>query len=137
MAFEGSLEARLAIRELNDEYGDAVMRRDEAAWLRTWADNAVWSMRGREIIGKPAIGETWRRAMERFRNVGFFASLRAVRVDGDRALARVHILEIQTDLEGATRLQLGEYEDELVAVGGRWLFLKRSFTRLSADPPAP
>ena len=40
MAFEGPIEDRLAIRELIENYADAVFQRDEERWAANWADEA-------------------------------------------------------------------------------------------------
>ena len=36
MAFEGPIEDRLAIRELIENYADAVFQRDEERWAANW-----------------------------------------------------------------------------------------------------
>jgi uncharacterized protein (TIGR02246 family) len=128
MTFNGSVEDRLAIRELIDSYGDAVMRRDAEAWIANWADDAVWAIRGREIKGKPDIKAAWLTAMANYKRVGFFGAPGSMKVDGDRATLQVHTLEFLVPVDGEPRRQLGFYEDQLVRSGGRWLYARRTFT---------
>ena len=53
MGFTGPLEDRLAIRELIDDYNDAVARFDAEAWGDTWTDDAEWA-RKRSIVSDAA-----------------------------------------------------------------------------------
>jgi hypothetical protein len=56
MSAAASIEDRLAIRELQDRYSDAVFRNDAAAYAAGWTEDAHW-----EIVGN--IIQLWQRLM--------------------------------------------------------------------------
>lgn len=126
--YEGSMEDRLAIRELVDSYSDAVNRIDAAAWSACWADDAIWRFHGRAIEGREAIVTAWRGAMASYRRAWFMASPGMIAVTGDEARMRVHTFEYLVDATGAARLQSGLYEDRLVRRDGAWKFIERQFS---------
>lgn len=132
--FSGPVEDRLAIRELVDAYGDAVARRDADAWIRTWAPQGRWLIRGAVLAGHAELRRTWLAAMAAHRFVSFQAQPGAIAVQGSAARMRVHTTEWLVPLEGPARLQHGCYEDQLVREAGRWQFAERSFTVLSTQP---
>lgn len=127
MAYEGPLEDRLAIRERIETYGDAVFRRDAEAWIANWAEDAVWSLPGFEVVGKAAIKRAWIQAMSAFSLAAFFGVPGSIVVRGETATARVHTQEILTDAQGGVRRVVGVYDDELIREGGEWLFRKRLY----------
>lgn len=125
--FEGPQAERLALRELVDRYADAVMRHDVDAWAATWAENAQWCFRDTVIDGRPAIVETWQRAMKEFQGVVFLCQPGSVRVEGNHASLVTHTFEHLTYADGRIRIQAGIYHDEAVLEDG-WRFTRRAFT---------
>lgn len=137
---DDALEARVqhledteAIRELLRDYGRHLDRRDIDAWAALFADDGEWlgglgHARGREALrgmladalppGPPAPGEGGHH---------LFADQR-VEVDGDRATAQSRWVFITTTDGRPSLAMLGTYDDELVRVDGRWLFLRRVVT---------
>lgn len=127
------LEDTEAIRELLRDYGRHLDRRDIDAWAALFAEDGEWlgglgRARGHEALrgmladalppGPPAPGEGGHH---------LFADQR-VEVDGNRATAHSRWVFI-TATEGRPALaMLGAYDDELVRVDGRWLFLRRVVT---------
>jgi len=128
--FEGPMEDRLAIRERIDAYGGAVMRHDAEAWIACWHEDGVWRLPGIDVTGKAQIKAAWTQAMTAFAVAGFFAFPGEIRVDGDRASARVFTQEILVGRDGSVRRILGAYRDDLVRTGGAWLFARREYTIL-------
>jgi uncharacterized protein (TIGR02246 family) len=127
MPFKGSLEDRVAIRELIDGYSDAVIQRDERAWGANWAEDAVWNLMGMEVKGRSSIVGAWNQAMSGFSFVAFFANPGDIHVDGDRAKARVYTTELLVETGGKFRHIVGQYDDEMIKQSGRWLFSKREY----------
>ena len=80
--FQGDVADRLAIRELIERYSGAVMVLDAQAWKDCWAPDAVWRLRGAEIVGREAITATWSKAMAAFSGVTFLAVPGAITVEG-------------------------------------------------------
>ncbi|MGZ5933538.1 MAG: nuclear transport factor 2 family protein [Rhizomicrobium sp.] len=127
MSFEGPIEDRLAIRELIDDYADAVFQRDEKRWAANWSEDAVWNLAGMEIKGKTSIVSMWNRAMVGFSFVAFFAAPGAINIAGNSATARVYTTEVLAETGGKLRNVIGQYDDAFVKQGGRWLFARRSY----------
>ena len=125
--FSGSVEDRLAIRELNDTYGDGVVRVDAETWASVWADDAHWNLMGHTVDGKDAIVGFWRQAMGGFDAVSFSCVPASIEIDGDTATSRVQTQEIMRMADGATRVVGGLYDDKLKKIDGKWLFTSRVF----------
>jgi uncharacterized protein (TIGR02246 family) len=134
MINSGSVEDRLAIRELVESYNDAVMRVDVDAWGANWADDATWSLPGLgAVTGRAAIVAAWTRAMSAFEFVGFFASAGPITVNGDRARGMWYQQEFLRGKDGSRRNVTGRYTDEYVKREGRWLFQTRTYEVLRTE----
>lgn len=128
MAFEGSVEDRLSIRELIEAYSDAVFRRDEAALAATWTDDGVWNLVGTEVVGKANIVAAWRQAMKEYTFTAFFSVPGDIRVvTRDCGTARVYASEYLVQADGRIRHVIGQYHDVLLKTRGRWLFRRRTY----------
>ncbi|WP_298491175.1 nuclear transport factor 2 family protein [uncultured Maritimibacter sp.] len=117
----------LAIRRRVERYCDAVNRRDGAAWIDCWWPDARWLIRDRRITGTEDILSAWETAMAGYAQVHFFAQIGTIAQTGDRAKVRVYTTEHLTTIDGAERLQIGEYDDLLENREGVWRFAERSF----------
>ncbi|NLR73207.1 nuclear transport factor 2 family protein [Novosphingobium sp. ERN07] len=126
--FTGPEADRLALRELLDSYSDAVNRRDPGALAASWTEDAVWTFRGLDQIGRDAIVSNWSQAMDGFEAVWFSAFPGSIAVDGDTAHMITHTFEYLKPVGAAPRLQSGIYEDRAVRLATGWHFAKRSFT---------
>ena len=126
MAFTGSIEDRLAIRELHDSYCDAVLRRDPDDWGALWTEDAVWSLMGTEVVGRENIVNLWNGAMSAFDAVSFLGISGSLEVTGDTASGRYQTHEVLVE-KGVTRMAGGRYDDEFRKVDGQWLYSKRIF----------
>jgi hypothetical protein len=50
-----------------------------------------------------------------------------IRGDGDRCTARTYVIIPRQDKDGEIRIHMvGTYRDDIVKIGGRWYFEKRS-----------
>ncbi len=125
--FSGPIEDRLAIRELNDLYGDGVLLFDADIWSSVWADDAEWDFMGMEFKGRKAIVDFWKQAMSNFDAVSFSCVPSSIEIDGNRAVARCQTQEVLKAKDGSTRMVGGLYRDELVKRDGAWLYSKRTF----------
>ena len=124
--FSGPIEDRLAIRELHDAYCDAVLRRDPDDWGALWAEDAVWSLMGTEVVGRDNIVNLWNGAMSQFDAVSFLGIPASLEVTGDTASGRYQTHEILVE-KGESRVAGGRYDDEFVKIDGQWLYSKRIF----------
>ena len=137
MPFTGPLEDRLALRELLDQYADAVNQRDADAWGATWAEDSVWNLsviEGMEdVVGRDNIVAAWTEAMKMFPFVNMMFVPGHIRVDGDRATMRSYTAEVATTTDGNTIRPRGQYDDDCVKIGGQWYFARRSFNSLHGE----
>ncbi len=121
------LTDRAAIADLVAAYGDAVSRRDAAAWGATWAPDATWSLMGHEVTGRDEIVALWQGAMAQFDAVSFVTALGPVSIAGDTASARCQTHEVLRTTEGDIRRVAGTYDDSFVRRDDQWLFARRVF----------
>jgi len=136
--FSGPVEDRLAIRELHDQYCDAVLRKDAQDWGALWAADAIWSLMGTEVVGRDNIVALWNGAMGQFDAVSFLGALGALNITGNSAEGRYQTHEILVE-KGQARIAGGRYDDEFVKIDGTWLFKKRVFNVVAqlGEAPAP
>ena len=119
--------ARESIAGLVHRYADAVVRRDQAQWASTWAQDAKWHLGpGRSVEGREAIVELWVKAMGGFAAVVQMVANGEVQVEGDTAAGRWYIHEHFSRANGVAGMLLAYYDDTYVKVDGRWLFSSRA-----------
>ena len=137
MAFTGSTEDRLAIRELMDTYADAVCQRDAEQWASTWAEDSAWKLPvipGMENVqGKDNIVTAWKAGMEYFPFVFMSISVGSIEIDGDTAVVRAYTSEVAVKTDGEEIRPRGRYDDKLVKIDGQWLFKERIFNVLHGE----
>jgi ketosteroid isomerase-like protein len=136
MAFSGSYEDRLRIRELLETYAAAVTCRNTDDWAGCWAEESEWHMPdiGVTLRGKKEIVSSWQQMMEEFHGpqddpwaFSFISIPRAIMVNGDTASVQSTSLEAFLDASGQTVQLLGEYRDEVVQLSGTWQFRSRNW----------
>lgn len=128
------LPDRLAIRELLEAYGDAVVRGDAFDWGRCWAEDGVWTLMGTRVEGRAGIVALWTQAMAGFAAVSFLSQPGPVAIDGNRATCRTQTHEVMREIGGRCRVVGGLYDDAFVRHEGRWLFAAREY-RVVAEYP--
>jgi uncharacterized protein (TIGR02246 family) len=144
MAFVGSVEDRLAIRELIESYANAVTQRDAVAWASLWAEDSRWLMpelgTGVSLSGKETIVSTWVSLMAEYHGpaaapwaFSFVSVLGGIEVEGDRARVLSYSIEAFADGAGATTHLKGQYSDVVVRRDGRWLFEERIWRLMPLD----
>lgn len=134
MAFTGPLEDRLAIRELYDAYADGANRMDRAAWLGTWAPDAVWKTHYFEREGLDAIAAQYDEIMAPVTTASFFNQICAIEVAGDTAQARC-ISQERLAMPGGSFRLTGRYEDRLQRRDGAWRFVHRAYHVMYEEAP--
>lgn len=131
--FTGSLEDRMAIREVLETYADAVNRVDEELWASIWVEDSHWDLSHYPelgiVEGKEAIVALWRGAMPHYPKLSFMVSVGMIQVDGDSARARTYISEVYEEPETLKDKRARAcYHDKLVKRDGQWFLQSRSFT---------
>lgn len=133
MAFTGSMEDRLKIRERIGAYSDAIFRADLEDYLACWTEDGVRSGAGGDCRGKPELREHWAGIWRYLDRMGFFSEVAAIEVDGAHATARSYCQEILQLKNGDLRRLVGTYNDELVLDNGDWLFARRTYEVLFGE----
>ncbi len=137
MSFSGSLEDRLAIRELLDTYAHGVNQRSAEIWGSTWAEDSIWNLPVvpgmEEVKGKANIVSGWVESMKLFPFVFMAQSVGSIQVDGDHAVVQSYTAEVAVLEDGTELRPRGQYDDKLSRINGEWLFVQRSFTVLHGE----
>ena len=133
--FTGPLEDRIAIRELHETYGDAVVRADAEDWGKVWTEDAQWTLMGTTVDGREAIVTLWKQAMSALEAVSFHCIPSATLIDGDRATGRCQTQEYMKYKDGKTRAIGGLYEDEMVKRDGVWRYTRRVYRMIAEYNP--
>jgi uncharacterized protein (TIGR02246 family) len=131
MSFTGPVEDRLAIRELIDQYNDAVARFDAEAWRETWTEDAEWELMGTVVQGRDSIVKLWQQTMQQLEFVVFQAVPGAVEISGHEATGRVFASEVLQPKGGKRRNVHGRYDDTYAKIGDQWRFRTRRYRVLS------
>ena len=118
-------------------YADAVNQRDAELWGSTWAEGSSWKLPvipGMEnVAGKDNIVAAWNAGMAMFPFIFMSISVGDIQVDGDTATARAYTTEVGTTLDGTEIRPRGQYDDKLIKVDGKWLFIERIFNSLYGE----
>ncbi|MCB2076685.1 MAG: nuclear transport factor 2 family protein [Novosphingobium sp.] len=130
MAFTGTLEERIAIRELHDTYADAGFRGDKRQFVDCWTDDCTWVTPFGEVNGRAALDAQWDVVTATFDQLGFFTVLGAIEVDGNTATCRAYVREIFVNSDGAIQKIVGRYDDTLAKQDGAWKFASRIYSIL-------
>ncbi|MBI1182057.1 MAG: nuclear transport factor 2 family protein [Alphaproteobacteria bacterium] len=133
----GTVEDRLAVRELIERYCEGVNQRDAQIWGSTWAEDSEWNLPvvpGMEAVkGRANIVQAWVDSMKLFPFVNMMSMPTSMTFDGDRARIRSYTSEVAEMQDGTVICPRGQYDDEVVRQDGRWLFARRSFKPLHGE----
>lgn len=135
MAFIGSIEDRLDIRDLYGVYADASCRGDREDWVACFAEDGQWNSHIFQQSGRQALREQWDALWANFSSLAFLSEVHAIEIDGDAAIARALAREIVRLKDGGLYKLVGLYDDRLVRVGGKWLFSRRTYRPLVEELP--
>ena len=125
-----------AVRRLLHAYGDAVLARDARAWGDLWTGDAVWELGpDRVVAGRDAIVDHWLAAMANYRHVAQVYLSSTATFDGDEAVGRAYLVELNVPIDGDRRVLVGWYEDAYRRTADGWRFSRRALERLYAGAP--
>jgi len=131
---DSSTADELAIRALVHRYSDAVVRRDEAAWAETWAEDGEWHIMGRPTKGRDEVVALWRTLMSGFPFVVQIPGSGVIELAGDQATGRWSMTEHGRGPGGTGMLTLGLYRDSYSRIRGEWRFARRRFDPMYMGP---
>ncbi len=126
---KGSIEDRLAIRELVEEFAAAVMRIDADAWGETWAEEGVWGLPSMETpaAGKDTVVAAFREKLAYVDFMSMISFPAKLVIEGDHATGKCYCRELIYPKGGGQVVVVGCFDDTYVKRDGRWLFAKRIY----------
>lgn len=118
----------LAIRNLLARYGDAVCRRDAAAWIATWAPDCVWDLGGGRVTrGQEQTLALWEESIAKYPWVAQLPASGSIELVGDEVRGTWYVLELNHLPDGAGAMHFGRYRDTYVHTDDGWRFGLRRF----------
>lgn len=139
MPYKGPIEDRLAIRELQELYGDAIIRKDKQDWLALWDDNATWVVSGINFTGKASIAEKWddfytSYNQERGNITRFYSSTPgSIEIHDNKAASRIFVSVFMIFYMGVEKTYYFICTEDYAKHDGSWRITKRDTKRL--HPP--
>ena len=132
---QGSVEDRLAIRELIEAFAVGAMHCDAELWGETWAEEASWKLPSmpEAATGKQNVIALFK---EKLAYVGYMSMISFpsnLVIQGDRATGRAYCRELIYPKAGGRLVVVGYFDDEYVKRDGRWLFASRVYTVMGKE----
>ncbi len=126
---KGSIEDRLAIRELIESFSAAVIRIDAEAFAATFAEEGIWILPSVPdgTRSRAKICEVFKEKLsyvEHIHMIGFPADMQ---LDGDRGQGKVFCKEQIYTKTGDEKVLIGCFHDEYVRENGEWCFQSRNY----------
>ncbi|MDG2003634.1 MAG: nuclear transport factor 2 family protein [Novosphingobium sp.] len=114
------LLAESGIRQLYARYADSVWRKDRAAFLECFTEDAVWKIAGQTLEGRDAIGDFFELSTSPSHKVMFWCSNPALEVTGDTASGRLQVTELIKRHDGNSARTLAIYYERYAQSDGVW-----------------
>lgn len=125
----GSIEDRLAIRELIEAFATAAMRGDAKKLGSTWSEDGVWTLpsMAEPSRGRDAIVAAFSKATAYLSFMSMISTPTELVIEGDSAHAKVYCQELIITKGNEQKTVVGCYDDRYVKREGRWYFQTRSY----------
>lgn len=121
-------EDKVEIMELTARYNFAIDRRDPESLADVFTeDGELWSGGNLRGSGRKALAD-YMRASARNHPIRHFTSNTMIEGDGDHATLRMYVMAWNIANGGMVPYVLGEYDDVLLKVNGKWKFKLRRVT---------
>ena len=120
---------KLEIMELVSRYNFAIDRREPEGWANVFTeDGALWSDGNLRAAGRKDLEEYMRLSARNGHPIRHFTSNTLIEGDGDHATLRMYVMAWNIANGGMVPYVMGEYDDILARVDGRWKFQLRRVT---------
>jgi hypothetical protein len=121
-----SAEDRLEIMELTVKYNEAINHYRAEEWADLFTDDGVCvAGEFRTIVGRQQLIDYARRSEESKRQRRNFTSVPIIVGDGDRARLSMYVFAFDI-ANGVQVAVVGEYDDTVVKIDGKWKFKSRN-----------
>lgn len=126
---KGSVEDRLAIRELIDTFSAAVIRIDPQAFAATFTENGAWILPSVPdgSHGREKIAEVFAEKLSYVEHIHMIGFPEGLEIDGDKAHGNVMCKEQIYTKTGDEKVLIGRFRDEYEKCDGQWLFKSRAY----------
>ena len=114
------LAAEAGIRQLHARYGDAVWRKDYAAFADCFTEDAEWRIAGKVNRGRAEIVGFLEQAMSNFHRVIMTFRTPIIALGEGAADVRTYVTEQNGFKSGRPGSTIGTYYERLVEQGGVW-----------------
>jgi len=126
---KGSIEERLAIRELIERFCAAVIRIDAERFAATFARDGVWILPSVPdgTHGRDNIRRVFAEKLAYVEHIHMLGTPDELVFDGDRASGKTYCRELMFTKSGDQKILIGCFHDEYVKEDGEWLFQSRNY----------
>lgn len=126
---KGSIEDRLAIRELLEAFACAAMARDAEKLGATWSEDGTWKLPSmtEPTRGRAAIVAAFVKVTDYLAFMSMLCVPSELAIEGDHARGKAYCQELIITKTQEHKLVLGRYSDTYVKREGRWYFQSRSY----------
>jgi uncharacterized protein (TIGR02246 family) len=126
-----------AVRQLHARYADAVWRKDTAAFVDCFAEDAVWRIAGQELVGREVIGAGFDKFMAILDRtlMTFRTPLLTLGDEPGTASARTYVSELNKYKDGSAVATIGVYYERFAERDGVWRFAWRHWNMYYYGPP--
>jgi ketosteroid isomerase-like protein len=133
-----SIEDRLAIRELQDRYAEAVFRYDAVAYAATWTADAHWEILDHKVDGIADILALWKKFMDDMDTVVMNVTGGTIDIQGDTGTGRWYILDVNRTKDRRELIISSAYDDVYQRdEKGQWRFKSRKLQLFLASRLQP
>ncbi len=125
----GSVEDRLAIRELVDAFAVRVTAHDADFWSEVWAPQGTWILPSEPqgVHGKEKIRDAFKIKMAPVENIHMTCTPSELNIQGDRGTGKTFCRETIYLSGGVKKVLIACFHDEYIKIDGQWLFLTRDY----------
>ena len=125
----GSIEDRLAIRELVEAFACAAMRGDATKLGSTWSEDGVWKLpsMAEPARGREAIIAAFSKATAYLSFMSMISVPTELVIQDNKACGKALCQELNVTKTNEQKTVLGCYDDTYVKLEGRWYFQTRTY----------
>ena len=131
-------EDKLEIMELAARYNFAIDRRLAEEWADVFTeDGELWGGGKLRAAGRAGLEEHMRTAAKTGESIRHWTSNTVIDGEGDKATLQMYVMAWNITGGGMVPYVMGDYDDTLVKVNGRWKFKRRHVTPRTGKLTAP
>ncbi|WP_317928882.1 nuclear transport factor 2 family protein [Halioxenophilus sp. WMMB6] len=132
---KGSVEDRLEIRELIEQFANAAMVINVEKWGDTWANEGTWNLPSFKtpVSGKANVIAAFAEKMAYVDYMSMISVPDSLQIEGNKASCQTFCRELIYPKAGGRVIVVGYFDDEFIKEDGRWKFLSRFYTVMGKE----